>query len=629
MAKESFLLFHVGPIQDFIASARRCQDLWYGSWLLSHLARELARYVLAHNAKAMIFPGKEGLSGEAGISNKVVALVPSDDVESIAEGARQAMFDALEKLSDQVFKKPRESALKNYFDHDTAKAQVMALMECYWVAAPCNGYSEEAYTQSRQRAEELLAARKNTRTWGAVTWGLDVPKSSVSGDRESVLHEDLFDAIDKGQVSAEAARLAFGCKASERLCGVDMLKRLGREMDFSGWGKRPVFHSTSHMAAMPLVSHFDKAAVQQAFDKYFATLKFDPQTLRSLRLRGGQGLRGSKSDEHYDAYLLFENRLQDLFDEAGYADKAQKQRDLAKAKEALAELLGHIGHGEPNPYYVLLLADGDRMGKLIDAQDSLEKHQKLSRDLASFADGANAIVASHSGSLIYAGGDDVMALLPVHTALVCARDLAESFEGKLKTYAKGNDALGEPLLASLSVGLAVAHHLTPLSKVRAQAKRAEKKAKEKRGSLAIVVDKRSGGERVAAGPWKDDAAMLALDKRLEQWSNLLRDKELSHGFLHEVAEVAKLVRVGEERTDLREVLKLELHRVMLQKQPTGRTDDQLEKSTIKLLEQYTRDKTWPTLAAGLNGLSDELGIALEIARVQAQVHPIEEQGAES
>lgn len=29
----------IGPVQEFIASARRSRDLWFGSWLLSELSK--------------------------------------------------------------------------------------------------------------------------------------------------------------------------------------------------------------------------------------------------------------------------------------------------------------------------------------------------------------------------------------------------------------------------------------------------------------------------------------------------------------------------------------------------------------------------------------------------------------
>ena len=33
------LTLSIGPVQDFIATARRSRDLWFGSWLLSELSR--------------------------------------------------------------------------------------------------------------------------------------------------------------------------------------------------------------------------------------------------------------------------------------------------------------------------------------------------------------------------------------------------------------------------------------------------------------------------------------------------------------------------------------------------------------------------------------------------------------
>jgi CRISPR-associated endoribonuclease Cas6 len=36
------LSISIGPVQDFIASARRSRDLWFGSWLLSQLSKAAA-----------------------------------------------------------------------------------------------------------------------------------------------------------------------------------------------------------------------------------------------------------------------------------------------------------------------------------------------------------------------------------------------------------------------------------------------------------------------------------------------------------------------------------------------------------------------------------------------------------
>ncbi len=35
-----YLVCTIGPVQDFIATARTSQDLWFGSWMLSEMAKE-------------------------------------------------------------------------------------------------------------------------------------------------------------------------------------------------------------------------------------------------------------------------------------------------------------------------------------------------------------------------------------------------------------------------------------------------------------------------------------------------------------------------------------------------------------------------------------------------------------
>ena len=48
----------IGPVQDFIAAARRCRDLWYGSWLLSEISKAAALELQERGAN-LIFPAPE------------------------------------------------------------------------------------------------------------------------------------------------------------------------------------------------------------------------------------------------------------------------------------------------------------------------------------------------------------------------------------------------------------------------------------------------------------------------------------------------------------------------------------------------------------------------------------------
>jgi CRISPR-associated protein Cmr2 len=111
------------------------------------------------------------------------------------------------------------------------------------------------------------------------------------------------------------------------------------------------------------------------------------------------------------------------------------------------------------------------------------------------------------GSCVYAGGDDVLAFLPVARALDGAAEVSRLFAEHLP---QGDDKY------SVSGGLVIAHTQTSFEELREAADRAEKLAKEERrkrvllegeeavpGYLTIVVSKRSGNEATFVMPWKE------------------------------------------------------------------------------------------------------------------------------
>ncbi|NJK81182.1 MAG: hypothetical protein HC914_15375 [Chloroflexaceae bacterium] len=46
---------HIGPVQRFIASARRTRDFWFGSWLLSELAKAAVATLHGRAGHMLIF----------------------------------------------------------------------------------------------------------------------------------------------------------------------------------------------------------------------------------------------------------------------------------------------------------------------------------------------------------------------------------------------------------------------------------------------------------------------------------------------------------------------------------------------------------------------------------------------
>lgn len=616
----SLLLVSIGPVQDFISSARRCQDLWFGSWLLSELSRSVAEEIeYTCGKEALVFPPSvDGVEDRRrSVANKILAVIPQDKaVREVAEAGERALRTAVKDIALEAFGRLRD---RKYFNEVLAMQQVEDLMEYLWVAVP---YSvEDDYRQQRSRAEALLAARKATRTWRQVS-GAPVPKSSLDGARESVLHEDIFDP----QKEASRSRPLYFVRSGERLCGVGLLKRLGGDTSPFGVGerlgrRRPIFHSTSHVAAGPWRSalHAREGGLE-ATQRYLDVLRtechvaVDDIAVHAPRVEAERATLPCPLDEARpmllpgplaagaDAGVLYEGRL-DILVERGCAvqgvDVAPAQK---RAREALRELLKRVGLPAPTAYYALLLADGDSMGKVIDRQESFGAHRRLGAAVEAFASGCRDIVETqHGGSLIYAGGDDVLALLPLHTALQCAQALASFFRERLSEF---NTA--EPHV-TLSVGLAVAHHVVDFAEVREQARRAEKLAKAFNGknALGIIVQPRSGGSLEAVGGWNERPNLA---QRICRWCALFAGEAMPDKVAFALGEsVEPLARDATEkdRELIADAARATIKRALARRR---RRDDgaSLDQEVRLLVETRLKDRS-PLEAVGR--LSDELQIA--------------------
>src|SRR4051794_37930167 len=91
------LAVSIGPVQDFIAAARRTRDLWFGSHLLSEVSKSVARVVQDRGAM-LIFPAPVARADlEPGstldVANVILAELPDQDPEDIVREARKGAMD--------------------------------------------------------------------------------------------------------------------------------------------------------------------------------------------------------------------------------------------------------------------------------------------------------------------------------------------------------------------------------------------------------------------------------------------------------------------------------------------------------------------------------------------------------
>lgn len=517
----------IGPVQGYIAAARRSRDLAYGSWLLSKLAHTAAQTIEDNQGK-LIFPDENSLNKpNQGIANKIVAEFAEDP------RAHAAMIE--DNLREQLRKFWGATQKGQLIDDLAAQAQIDSLAEVTWVIVPIIG----DYATARRRADRLLAAVKATRPFGSsAAWSGNAAKSSLTGQYESV--------IPPGSSETQYLK-AYGASRNEQLSAIDLLKRLGKR----GTDDSARFVSTSHMAALPLMRRFtgqESPALLACWKAYTSKL---PNTIREFVPKNHE--RPFFGDD--DGALLFIGRLEAAFERG---DKSLPEH-VERLNSFFQAVRNELHVGRPQPYYAILHADGDGMGRLIGEKTSADQHRELSRQLGDFAARAAVVVQQHGGEPVYTGGDDVLALLPLDTALACAQELSRSF---------AQEVTG----ATLSIGLAVTHHLTPLYEALDLARHAEKHAKNDAGrnALCVLLSKRSGGETPVYGQWG------VFDTRLRTMVALHRTPgALPDGFAYELRELQR--RLGDNMDD---AVCAEARRLLTRKQ----TNNMAQEALLKWLE---------------------------------------------
>jgi len=446
----------LGPVQEFIAAARRTADLTAGSQLLVGLARHLAEHL--PNAD-LIFPA----STEIGAPNKLLFTVQGEP-HKVAADAKEQAHAYLRQQWDACLQ--QLGAVKGCIDEELANWQLKNFLEFYAAWVPLNG----DYAAARQRLERLLAGRKALRDFKQAPVYPKHPKSPLDPSMDSVFkteaHGDGFSAPAAAQQHPK-----LRLKPRETLDAISLIKRIlggsgvpsTREMGFRAVEK--VLSDEARGAYCALQKWQDKLGIDDLSDLYYQE-QFE-RWLREQRQEGREIAPEEEAEIRRNASLL--------------------QGALSKARIPI----------EVPAYYAILVADGDRMGAAIDALQSEDAHRRFSRQVDQFAQNAKQIVGDHDGHLVYCGGDDVLALLPANRALACARKLHEAFVSCMQR------AMPSGVSPSLSAGIAIVHVMDNLQVALGWARETEQYAKQTRNAVAVARYPRSGGMNRARTRWDD------------------------------------------------------------------------------------------------------------------------------
>lgn len=500
----------IGPVQDFIAQARRTRDLWFGSHLLSELGRAAAT-ALIDGGGLLVFPaldpGSPQLSPTLGpfdeqgepafaVPNKLLAYFPEGttaaDVSQVAQLVRRSIDQRWWQLAEEVRTDRRvvellasevasaEESARGRSPSSKAPVsvwseQVGSLIESYVAWTAFDGDDPGGYTKARSDLDRAISMRKTLRQFGQDVHGRPgAPKSSLDGGRVSVLGR-ARDTLN--------ARSKFRIGRQEHLDAVGVIKRCG--------GKPEQFLPVANVSLAPWIAWRRGKRGGDLLDR----LQQDPRAQKFGRVvlptPAGRALT-------VDAQCLLEDRLPTLFEES------TGERDPAAVREFTREFVHPLlrrlpdGGRPPHPYVAVLMADGDRMGEALGALEQFKDQRRLSDRLSSFAARAREIVELAMGSLVYAGGDDVLAFVPLATALGCAQELRAEFARIMEDALTNHPDAPRP---TLSVGLGVGHLMVGMGELLDLGRSAERLAKgdhladvrRRRNALGILLSKRSGG----------------------------------------------------------------------------------------------------------------------------------------
>lgn len=456
---KSLFLFTIGPVQSFIGQARKTQDLYAGSFLLSHLInsamKELEDKV---NNCEFIFPHKDIKSKP----NRFIAEIESDDVEKLGKELKSFVANTFEEISTSILDKLTLAS------PDGFNSQIKDFFQVNWVALPL----KKDYKATYKELESYLGSIKNVRAFKQLNNGRGEigRKCSLCGERNVLFYRGRKRAYTTDSAVSLDGQLSRYMSDSEGLCAVCFTKRFADKYFGNDYEKN--YSSTAEITLMDLLTKLD-----------------------SDLLRGYREIFGKNFDEE----LYYEDSLTKRYFE-------KNNYPIAKLEDAKVYLRKISEKARENKvrfsrYYAILMLDGDSMGKWLSGEflekktELKEFHKKLSKKLGNYAatvDGKESKngIKNPYGNLVYAGGDDVLAFINLNHLFPVMKGLRKEFpkfEG-FEFEIKGNNK------SSSSVGIAIAHYKTPLSEVLKWARKMEHEAKENGGrdAFAIAVLKRSG-----------------------------------------------------------------------------------------------------------------------------------------
>ena len=589
------MIFSITPVQAFISKARKLRDYWTGSVLLSWLAFEGIRWVienlgpdhilypslidqplvneyLKQKWKAGDFSSFNKAKEIASFPNKFLFLVPLTQVEAIGDDLSEHINNEWVQLSRMVENQissliPGENAhIKELFEKQNSN-----YWDLQWSAVKLLDKDD------KDEFSDLLARKSYVKQY-----------SVLEIFNELIKDKPYYENSGRGMLYSVSHTLVQSSLAAQKSQKkVTRLPEHGEKCHLCG--EFEVLHSTKHQEGDGAKEY--KKNIKEFWDNlnesWPAEYDFNKsEKLCSICLTKRIAYKALQKEKDHILYNSFKDvdhfpsttqlAFYNKFKREGIINKEEQYKRAQEAHNELDEKAENRDR-----YFAILLMDGDKMGKLVNGEtlastwesvmhpeivDRLKQpefdekyrtawdniftnhskrllapsiHAAISESLGDFSIyGVDPIVKKYEGRLIYAGGDDVCAVLPVDTVLNAAEEIQKYYNSFFRIISDQKDeaisngwnaepgkmsvCLGEGDDISISAGILICHHKESLSQMIADAHHLlDDKAKKETGrnACAIELRKRSGGSRYFARKWDENKAWKSFHQIGELISN--------------------------------------------------------------------------------------------------------------
>ncbi|MFZ1389068.1 MAG: type III-B CRISPR-associated protein Cas10/Cmr2 [Thiolinea sp.] len=554
MSDKQYFHFTIGPVQGFVAQARRTRDFWAGSFILSCLVTVAMKAVVKQGDNNTIeFPLPDDSfmkTVESGNANIKQGNVPNRFKAEVSKAFKpelveQAVRTAWKELAEAVWKKDLENfSLKTAKTREIWERQIEGFWDIQW--AIIDDESESSTLDKLKNWRTHLPAPEA----GVKCMMMDGWQELSGAERPGRKEEDSEGPYNFWNTLREGKEVDL--REKEYLCAVAYVKRRfvhvfeSLKIDMGswtahGWKIPKNVPSVDYMAAAPwlaqllkkakedtelekLMWDFHDAAVMLTRDSSEIPTLGYPEWQSNIDCVREANKEGSKKWQALDGRVFFDSMLENprLWDKGPNGTKAEDAQSLLKQLKVLRKKAAL----EPvSPFYAILMMDGDDLGKQM---SDVDKQEYITKGLSDFTKEVEGIVDKHSGFLVYAGGDDVLAILPLEYAMDCAVELRTTYDAVFREINK-EARKKQPedkqvwIQTSISAAIEYAHIKTPLGKLLGDShKLLDNIAKDQHGrdSIACRVWKPGGLQMEWGMPWDkalDDDNRMILDAIADQF----------------------------------------------------------------------------------------------------------------